>query len=242
MPYYGSRGHLDATTDPVVVSRWAREKPEADLGVRVPESVVVLDEDRRGVLAALCRERGVSLPPTREVRTRRGRHLYYRLPEGLGPSPRKLTVEGERVDDVDVKRSNGFVIGPGSLHESGRAYRLTRQVPLQALPMLPDAWLAWVTRPTTQGESSGDGGAAATAGTVPTAHHPRRLGQVMRVKREGQRRDFLQWALCQAHRNYTGDDLAEALAELEVGALAAGLDQPDIDGLAEWAATQFKEN
>lgn len=226
VPYAGSHGHLDATAQ---VSRLPSVESTANLGLRMPEGFVCLDEDRRGALA----EVGLPLPTTREVRTRRGRHLYYRLPPVTGL---RLRQKVDAHPDIDVKSRSGFTVGPGSVHKSGYIYRLVRGVPLAEVPELPVDWLPLITRSATQAELSGE---RAQVGTKATRHHPRRLGQLMRTKTEGSRRDFLRWAACEAHRNYLGDDLAQALAELEAGALATGLDQPDIDGLLAWATAQF---
>lgn len=228
-PYKGSNGHKDATNDPGLVSRWARERPRANVGIRPPAEVIVLDEDERGILDALG-----PLPPTREVWSRRGRHLYFRLPIDIGPSPSKLTVEGERLP-VDLKRHNGFVIAEGSIHPSGSRYRLVDTTPPDRLPMLPEKWWPWVRH---QAES-GVPGERTVVGTKATQHHPRRLGEQLARKNEGERREFLKWALCQAHRNYQGDELRVALEHLNWGTLRCGLPESDYIGLLGWAAEQF---
>ncbi|MGB3698559.1 MAG: bifunctional DNA primase/polymerase [Gordonia sp. (in: high G+C Gram-positive bacteria)] len=229
IPYAGSHGHLDATAQ---VSRWRSVESNANLGLRMPEGFVCLDEDKRGALRAV----GLPLPPTREVRSRRGRHLYYRLPPLSELGDRRLRGKVDGHSEIDVKSRSGFTVGPGSVHASGYVYRLVRGVPLGEVPTLPAEWLPRITRSATQEELSGE---RTQVGQKATRHHPRRLGQLMRTKSEGTRRDFLRWAACEVHRNYSGDDLRVALAELEAGAIAAGLDQPDIAGLLTWATGQF---
>lgn len=83
-------------------------------GIRTgePSGIWVLDIDRKnGVdgersLAAA----GIVLPPTLEVATQSGgRHLYFRLPDGLPVHNRTRILDG-----VDVRGRGGFVVGPGS--------------------------------------------------------------------------------------------------------------------------------
>src|SRR5215212_9797355 len=73
-------GHLEATTDPDQIKAWWGRWPIAMIGVRVPDSCIVLDVDPRngGDLAEL--ETLTGPLPTLTVWSGRndgGRHLYF---------------------------------------------------------------------------------------------------------------------------------------------------------------------
>lgn len=78
------------------------------------------------------------------VRTRRGWHLYYRHP-GV-PVGNRAHLGGMK---LDVRGDGGYVIGPGSLHASGAAYRAIGDwtVPREKLPVLEANLLAKLAKP-----------------------------------------------------------------------------------------------
>ena len=139
----GGRGVLDATTDvDQVAAWWSGPYRGANIGGRVPESMLVLDIDPRHggdqSLAAVA-ERYAPLPETLTTISGRGdggRHLFYRRPPGklsakrLGPG-------------IDLKTSSGYVVLAPSLHpDTGRPYtRIDRPV------VAPPAWLCALLLP-----------------------------------------------------------------------------------------------
>ncbi|PVY29918.1 bifunctional DNA primase/polymerase [Williamsia muralis] len=238
IPYAGSRSHLDATDDLTQVSRWAEETPDANVGLRPPPGVVVVDVDDPREFRRWLAEQGLALPDTREVRTRRGQHLYYRLPQDVS-RPVRAQLQGVK---VDLKTERGFVLAPGSVASSGKIYRLVRELPLPELPELPEAWLPHVLRPAPKPRPAR--AAVAGQGELPAATDPTRLARLLSVKRPGQgRRSFLRWGLCEAWRTF-GDDprsLQRALDALERTGLQVGLDPDDVTRLSEWAAEQYSD-
>src|SRR2546421_10894428 len=81
------RGVLDATGDPDVVNHWWDPMPDANIGVATGKNsdLVVLDVDGligEETLANIERKYG-SLPPTWQVKTGKGRHLYFRYPTNV---------------------------------------------------------------------------------------------------------------------------------------------------------------
>jgi hypothetical protein len=132
----GVRG---ATRDLSVVRTAFETRRNRNLGIATGwrSRIWVLDVDVPADLDKLIRQYG-ELPATMSVTTNRGHHLYFRYPnDGRVPSRNKLAGLG-----LDVKSDNGFVVGPGSLHESGRRYRLVRVPPLHYAPQ----WLVELTR------------------------------------------------------------------------------------------------
>jgi hypothetical protein len=113
-------GYKDATTDPATLRNWWTLWPDANIGIATGRvsGIVVLDvdgEDGEQRLAKFAREYGV-LPPTAEVKTPRGRHLYFRYPPGVDHVP--SVAKG----GLDIRADAGFVIAPPSLHFSGERY------------------------------------------------------------------------------------------------------------------------
>ncbi len=115
----GGRGVLDASSDvDQVRSWWSGRYAGANIGARVPASLVVLDVDPRNggaeTLDQLVAEHG-PLPATLTVWSGRGdggRHLYYRRPFT------RLTTKA--LPGVDLKTGAGYVVVPPSLHPATR--------------------------------------------------------------------------------------------------------------------------
>lgn len=142
----GRDGHgmIDATTDPDRIGQWWSTWPGANVGVRPPQNVMVLDVDPRHdgdrSLDALQAAHG-PLPVTLTAVSGRGdggAHRYYRRPvgkisaRGLGPG-------------IDLKTCSGYVVAPPSVHpDTGRAYAW---VDPDAPVADPPAWLVEVLRP-----------------------------------------------------------------------------------------------
>jgi len=123
-----AHGHHDASTDPRQVTRWWQHWPTANIGVVIPDGVLVLDVDPRngGDVAALG-----DLPATRTCLSGRGDggvHKYFVRPPGVLTRTR-LPV------GIDVKVS-GYVVVPPSLHPAtGQPYRwVDAEHPIISLP------------------------------------------------------------------------------------------------------------
>lgn len=139
VPFAGTRGFRDATTDPETIQGWWQEKPDANVGIATGSAsgLVVLDIDPRagGDLDELVVEYG-DLPDTPQVHTGGGgQHLYFEHPGG---SLRGAT--GVLGPGVDVKADGGYVVAPPSV--TARAYEWEvssgpDDVPLAPLP----AWI-----------------------------------------------------------------------------------------------------
>jgi hypothetical protein len=102
-----------ATTDPRQIESWFGDPEDIpNIGVATGQSgLVVIDVDGTEGEASFEELRGTwFLPRTYSVRTRRGRHLYFRAPTDLHI---RSTV-GALGLGLDVRGAGGLVVGPGS--------------------------------------------------------------------------------------------------------------------------------
>ena len=141
-PFKGSHGVLDATTDIATVTAWWRRHPGANIGGRIPESMVMIDIDPyHGGLDTLAEleQRHGPLPETLTDYSGRGdggAHFFFRRPPG------KLI--GTRLGQgIDLKTSTGYGVLPPSIHpDTGKPYtRIERPV------AAPPDWLVALLRP-----------------------------------------------------------------------------------------------
>ena len=118
----------EATTDPVIINTWFKYEPELNYGVRLGQQIgntgkmaVVVDVDRYKVGGAEALEELEKvhgrLPATVEVLTGGGGSHYYFLADC------SLSFVSTMGKNIDLK-VNGYVVGPGSVHASGRCYEM----------------------------------------------------------------------------------------------------------------------
>jgi hypothetical protein len=137
-------GLYAATSDAARVARWWSRWPQANIGGRVPPSLVVLDIDPRhggaARLAQLEAEHG-SLPPTRTSLSGRGdggQHRWFLHPGGT-PSAARLGA------GLDLKTHRGYVVLPPSRHPAtGQPYQWAEPT-LEPAPV--PGWLARLLAP-----------------------------------------------------------------------------------------------
>lgn len=139
------RGVKAATTDPDIVEGWWAER-DYNIGVAtgLASGIVVVDIDRPEAVGELLDE-GFEFPETATVRTPKGLHLYFQVPqEGLRNSAGKLA------PGIDVRGDGGYVLAPPSVNGDGAAYHwVDKRRPAE----LPDWALERLTsRPRPEGE------------------------------------------------------------------------------------------
>jgi hypothetical protein len=150
IPFAGSRGEHDATTDPATIDRWARLYPDANVAI-VPgrSGLFVADVDFRHfgheTLAALP-----NLPETATTLTGGGGlHLWFKRPESLdGRSCKTLRIDGLHTSGIDIKGvCAGYVVAPPSVHPDGPSYLWECSSRIDEIPIADaPAWLAALVR------------------------------------------------------------------------------------------------
>ena len=141
-----AHGCKDATTAPDLIRRAWRAHPGANIGVATgsPSGVFVVDIDGPAGEAALSTLETAhgALPPTVEVRTGRGRHLYFEMPTGrlVANSTAKLGPK------IDVRGEGGYVVAPPSVHpDTKTAYAYANEV--YTFAAAPEWLLGLISRP-----------------------------------------------------------------------------------------------
>jgi putative DNA primase/helicase len=128
------RGVLDATADQSTIKSWWRQVPDANIGIATgkPSNLVVLDVDGEAgeaTLADLEKQHG-QLPPTWQVKTGKGRHLYFLYPKDVA----KVKSVARAKLGVDVRADGGYVLGAPSLHQSGKRYAVVNNAAIADCP------------------------------------------------------------------------------------------------------------
>lgn len=174
------------------------------IGVRVPDSCIVLDVDPRngGDLAELETLTG-PLPSTLTVWSGRndgGRHLYFRRPPGPLTSTKLPT-------GIDLK-ANGYCIAPPSIHPAtGEPYRWEHH-PVATPPRGLRELLRPTPRPSSPNRHSNSNGDA--------------LLSTVAAAMEGNRNNVLYWAACRAVEGGLIDQIED---ELVAAAMSAGANE-----------------
>jgi Bifunctional DNA primase/polymerase, N-terminal len=112
-------GFHSATTNPETIRRYWR-RPDCNIGI--PTGAVsgfwVLDIDDEVGETSLRKLEAehAPLPPTREVITGTGRHLWFKY---IGPIQ---STSGRIAPGIDTRGDLGFAVVPPSIHANGRAY------------------------------------------------------------------------------------------------------------------------
>jgi hypothetical protein len=213
-----------ATDDADVIADWARQWPNANIGIATgaASGVVVPDLDvkdgRDGLqdLAALA-SAGRKLPPCPIALTPSGgRHLFFRMSPGL-KNVVGVTSAGRGLGPgIDVRADGGFVVAAPSALPNGR-YRWLVPPMTPDFPRLPD-WAVKMLLPPPPQPRAAYAPAAGGAGLDGPACFAARAPNGMRNK-------SLFWAACRAGEAIARGEIAEASAigKLTAAAAAAGL-------------------
>jgi hypothetical protein len=154
VPFKGSHGFKDATTDATMIRAWWMEHPDANIGIATGEvsNLTIIDIDPRNggdaTLDALIAEHG-NLPPTATVRSGSGGLQLYFMHAFTGAKGTNALGPG-----IDIKNDGGYVAAPPSIHPNGNAY--TWEIDADHLAELP-SWVVTMERPERSNKINGDG-------------------------------------------------------------------------------------
>lgn len=118
-----------ATTDPDQIREWWTQWPDANIGAVTGDGLTVIDVDSHEGELNL---RDWNFPRTLEVKTARGRHLYYIEPEDFSAG----NTQGGRGKrtlgyGIDTRGTGGYVVTAPSRHVSGKNYKLKWREPVE---------------------------------------------------------------------------------------------------------------
>lgn len=167
-------GFYDASTNPAVIRRWFGGNFKKNLAARtgIASGVWVFDADNRDSLKTLEEQHG-PLPITRQSRSSRGPHFWFKTPIVPLQGTKSRIGPG-----LDVKAEKGYVVVPPSIHPDGPAYCWVNDAPIVDAP----SWLLVLARkptppptplprPTSPRPSGRGYGAAALRGEIDTLAH-----------------------------------------------------------------------
>ncbi len=141
IPYEGTRGHRDATTERAVIDHWWSEHPKANIGLATGRrsGVLVLDMDVPEGYYSLkkLQEHYGSLPETRRSKTAGGGlHYFFAYPQDTNTYGNVVGLKGQI--GIDIRAEGGYVVLPPS-RLYGRKYYTWADTDTPIAP-LPD-WL-----------------------------------------------------------------------------------------------------
>lgn len=150
-------GLSDATTEPELIRKWwgSRRWPDASIG-GVGGEFLCLDIDAKsGGLETLQEliESNTPLPETAVVDTgeyeeERGKHYWFRVPEGTKASTRANIRQG-----IDIRCTRGYAVLPPSPHASGVNYQWASSLRLEDAAECPE-WILDLVPEYVEGEST----------------------------------------------------------------------------------------
>ncbi|MGH7745816.1 MAG: bifunctional DNA primase/polymerase, partial [Candidatus Dormibacteria bacterium] len=220
IPYAGTRGVNDATTDARIIAAWWAATPDANVAIACGASgLVVIDIDPRHggdeTWSDLVAQHGE--PTTLQVCTPSGgSHYYYRAPDGVEIAS-GASVLGA---GVDVRARGGYVLAPPSVVD-GVAYVYEaehgpREIAPVTLPPLP-SWLRdALTRPRASVALGADDAAPIAAGARNTT-----LASIAGTMRR---------------RGLASDEIVGALAVLNTRRCMPPLDEREVSAIAHSVA------
>jgi len=216
-------GFHDATTDIDQITAYWRRHPNANIGIRPPTGVIVVDVDPRNggerELAHLLRRRGL-LPPTWTARTGSGGAHYWFTTDPVEQ------IRGHIGDGIDIKHgAAGYVVAPPSVHPNGNTYEWL--IPPNGTPAKAPLWLRLAIQPSPPARRwlhTIVGGAAGTDGQYSLQCLVARINTAP----QGRRNRTVYGAMKDALRQ---GDLDTFETDLAAAALATGLTSTEVDAI-----------
>ena len=221
--------------DPAQVDTWAGRDTNVGIATGAVSGLLVLDLDSE---AAITEAEALGLPNTLTVRTGKGLHAYFQHPGGNVGNRAGLK------PGWDIRGDGGYVVGPGSLHPSGKRYEWQNPPGLFELAPLPE-WLAKMLAPPaeakpTPASSAAPARRAAAAASASSECHPYALAalegecEAIRKAGDGAQESTLNAAALKVGHYVGGGALAFDTARIRL--LSAALAMPSYDPRNPWTA------
>jgi putative DNA primase/helicase len=132
-----------ATTDVNTIEKWNEENPQYNAGaVAKIDGFWMLDCDVPDLQQTIEKETGHTFPQTFSVRSSKGQHFYFKHTTASRSLKRNIQLKDEHGTLLgDVKVNNGYVVGPGSIHPSGKLYEVVNN---SEIVEAPDSLVTWI--------------------------------------------------------------------------------------------------
>jgi putative DNA primase/helicase len=214
VPYPGTHGLKDATTDLETIRKWWKERPDANVGIPTGSTTkrFVLDVDPRhdgdASLAALEAQYG-PLPNTRVSRTGTGgRHFVFKLLDGQAVK----NSAGKLAPGLDIRGEGGYVAVPPSIHpETGVAYEWLSN----AKPVTAPEWLYGLIKAAASNHTTPE--TVVPEGAIPDGQRNATLASIAgAMRRKGCTQDAIEAALLEENAKRCNPPMSES----EVRAIA----------------------
>lgn len=195
-----SNGHNGATLDSEQIEQWWTNRPFANIGIAIPEDMIVVDIDAFNTQQAINLQYIPTTPYAITPRDDGGRHYWFKLPAGVSARPQTEVLPG-----VDTRAFGGYAIAPPSVHPNGKKYKWGLSILETPMAEIPDWLLELISNP--------EGHQAAKPGTKVDP------ASILAGVSEGGRQTALFRLACRLRRLNVSE--AEAVAVLEQAAAAA---------------------
>jgi putative DNA primase/helicase len=132
-----------ATTNPGQVEAWNKQNPQYNCGaVAQFDGFWMLDCDVPDLQQTIEKETGEIFPQTFTVKSSKGLHFYFKHTAASRALKKNIPLRDEQGNVLgDVKVHNGYVVGPGSIHPSGKLYEVANE---SGIVDAPDWLVTWI--------------------------------------------------------------------------------------------------
>ena len=123
------------------VDQWFSELKNVGIVTGKVSGIVVLDIDGMEGSQALEAMESMhgKLPPTFQVATGKGRHYYFKYPDGF-----EIRNKADARLKIDVRADGGYVVGPPSVHPNGGTYQFVHDASITEPADLPKWLFLWM--------------------------------------------------------------------------------------------------
>ena len=132
-----------ATTDPEQIEKWHKENSQYNVGaVAKLHGFWFLDCDVLDLPQRIEQGTGQAFPKAFSVKSSKGIHFYFKHSEASESLKKNIQLKDAKCNVLaDIKVNNSYVVGPGSLHPSGKRYELLDD---SEITDAPDWLVTWI--------------------------------------------------------------------------------------------------